>query len=265
MNKKLYFNLVFFVLGTFVVLTMGTIIGINFVKDSRLLARPVMAQDSGNQAQGPQPTPVKAKKNEETKIEGSNGTYVYKRSPDPVKSTPKPTVSPTPQGTATPGLQTPVPTPTPNTTPGGTATPGGTTKPGTTTTPGGTTTPGATPTPGTTTTPGGTTTPGTTTNPSPTAPPKSLVSGQVKVEVVNRSSQKDLAEKVRQKLENAGFEVSAGNDPSISAVRTEIILRKENPEAQKVSGVVKASKVSTQLDPNSRYDVTIIIGDDYAQ
>lgn len=251
MNKKLYFNLVFFIMGTFVVLTMGTIIGMNFVKDSRLLAKPVIAQNIPEST--PQPTPMKAKKNETNQTEGSNGTFVYKRDPIPV-TTPKPAASPTPApdlpdrkpiDSNTPKPATPDPSATPEGTPDSTAKPD------------------VTPTPGATGTPGSTNPPENSGTPKPEASPKDVVTERVKVEVVNRTADKNLAEKVRKKLEDAGFEVSAGNDPSIGNVRTEIIIKKDNPEAQKIKNFINASKTSIQIDANSKYDVSVIIGDDY--
>lgn len=261
MNKKLYFNMLFYILGTFIVLTMGVIIGKNFIKDSRLLASTVMAQETSGQdaSQTAKPSASQKPKNSNgTVTEGTSGTFVYVREKEPVKATPKPSVSPTPTkdvpdlkpiDSNTPGAGSPSPSTTPS--PSASPSPGATTKPSAT--PGANTTPGATPTPGGTTNPGGTS----------TITPQSSVTQKIKVEVVNKSGRSNLAETVRQKLESAGYEVSAGNESTVSPVKTEIIIRKDSPAAQNVKNYIPASKISVQSDANYKYDVTVIIGDDY--
>jgi hypothetical protein len=42
MNKKLYLNLVLFIVGSFIIIITGSIITSNFLKDARIFARPVV-------------------------------------------------------------------------------------------------------------------------------------------------------------------------------------------------------------------------------
>lgn len=95
----------------------------------------------------------------------------------------------------------------------------------------------------------------------PTPDPSKLE--KIKVEVINRTGAKYAAEDVRKLLAAAGFEVSAANGPSDKPVKTEIIDRNDKNAGAEVKKVLKIGKVSKQVEPNLKYDVTVIIGDDF--
>ena len=231
MNKKLFFNVLFIGVGSFVVFAMAAIIGLNFVKDSRLLAGYSEKQQAVNTE--PQPTPIKARANETVDIEGNTGTVKYERAKDAVAATPKPTVKPTP----TPGLPDVEPLDKNTPKPSGTAAPKS-----------------PEPSPGDAASSG-------------KANPVTAVSASPKtslmVEVINYSGKKDLAEKVRQKLEAAGYSVSAGNWSSSSPVNSQIVLRDETADSKALRSILNIGKVVKQSAAGSKYNVTVILGDDY--
>lgn len=86
---------------------------------------------------------------------------------------------------------------------------------------------------------------------------------KIKVEVVNFSGIKRVAEQIRSTLEASGYEVSAGNDKSSNFVRTEIIDKNGKNAGEAIQQLLKIGPVKKVPDPTSRFDVTIIIGDDY--
>ncbi len=255
MNKKLFFNIIFLCVGTFIVLSMATIIGMNFTRDSRFIADKT-GKSAVENTPAPQPSPVQTASDEEGGSGG--GTYVYTREKDAVAKTPtpKPTLTPTP----TPGL--------PSVKPADSATP----SPGTT----------ASPSPGSTNTPS----PGKPASPSPdggsgaenTPKPdketpvpdetpadavETKASAGIMVEIVNCTGRKNLAENVRKKLEGAGYVVSAGNAPSIDPVSSQIFIRKEGADTKGVQSLLNIGRVSSKPITGSKYHITVIIGDDY--
>jgi hypothetical protein len=88
---------------------------------------------------------------------------------------------------------------------------------------------------------------------------------RIKVEVVNYSGIAGLAEKVRAKLEAAGFDASSGNGRSTEPGRSEILERNEKKAGGKVQKLLGAIRVRKEIAAESRFDVTLIIGDDYKQ
>lgn len=189
MNKKKFFDLVFFISGTFIVLAVTIVVTVNFFKDGRLFAKPVIAVTK----------PVEQARTVTQNVvvqPDIKETYVYTRKPDVIAR---------------------------NKTDFGEA------------------------------------------GPPPQEPKKEEVPVQekIKVEVINYTDRKNLAEQVRAALETGGFEVSAGNATASKPVRTEIIDRNDKAKAAEVKKVVKVGTIRKEPDPNSRFDVTLIIGEDY--
>ncbi|MDP4093643.1 MAG: LytR C-terminal domain-containing protein [Bacillota bacterium] len=85
---------------------------------------------------------------------------------------------------------------------------------------------------------------------------------KINVEVINRSTNKKLTEAVKSTLEAGGFVVSAGNDNNTS-VSTLIIERNDTKSGTAVRNVLKTGRIIKEPDSKSRFDVTVIIGDDY--
>lgn len=103
--------------------------------------------------------------------------------------------------------------------------------------------------------------------PSPTVTPTPQLDPskqeKIRVEVINRTGAKYAAEDLRKLLIQSGFEASAANGPTDKPIKTEIIDRNDKNASIEVKKVIKIGKISKQVDPNSKYDVTVIIGDDY--
>lgn len=86
-------------------------------------------------------------------------------------------------------------------------------------------------------------------------------SGKTVVQVINSTGKKGLAGDVRTMLEAQGFDASAetGNLQGSS----QIIIRKKGVKAGTISSMLKISQVSEELQPDSKYDITVILGKDY--
>ncbi len=272
MDKRKFADLVFLATGTAIVLLMLTIVSINFFKDGRLFEKPVIAAVEETTAT------KNAKINTQNVIvqpEGNNKTLVYRRPTDPPRpskspseaspsATPSPLVdygeaippsmqngkdiTPKPSTTATPATKPPATADT-NTKEGTTSKPeltnSGTTKDATPKPSGtGDPTKDAAPKPSTT----GMATPGT---------------EKLKLEVMNYSGIKNLAEDLRARLESNGHEVSAGNATSNKPVKTEIVERNDKKAGAEVKRIIGFGTISKQVDGSSRFDATIIIGDDF--
>lgn len=95
------------------------------------------------------------------------------------------------------------------------------------------------------------------------SPKPTSSTGKIRVEVINYSGIKNLAEQIRSTLEASGFEVSAGNGSSSGVVRSEIIERNEKKAGKEVYNVLKLGRIRKDTETESKFDVTVIIGDDY--
>jgi len=83
------------------------------------------------------------------------------------------------------------------------------------------------------------------------------------VNVINHSQKTGLSEKVRLVLEVNGFTVSAGNDKSLKRVNSVIIEKKENVPGEEIGKLINIRRVRKEIDPDSRFDIVVILGDDY--
>jgi hypothetical protein len=82
------------------------------------------------------------------------------------------------------------------------------------------------------------------------------------IEVINCTDQNGLAEDTRGMLEAQGFKVSAGTNADKQGT-SQIIIRKKGVVPDVIKNVLKISVVKEELQPDSRYDVTIILGSDF--
>ncbi|WP_010248335.1 LytR C-terminal domain-containing protein [Acetivibrio cellulolyticus] len=85
----------------------------------------------------------------------------------------------------------------------------------------------------------------------------------ISVKVINYTRISGLAEKVRVALELNGFVVSAGNDNSLKSISSVVIEKKENVSGEWIKNLLDIKKVRKELDPQSRFDILVILGDDY--
>jgi len=82
------------------------------------------------------------------------------------------------------------------------------------------------------------------------------------IEVLNCTDKSGLAEDTRGMLEAKGYSVSAGTNSEKQGT-SKIIIRKKGVKTDIIEKVLKISVVEEQLQPDSRYDVTIILGSDF--
>lgn len=83
------------------------------------------------------------------------------------------------------------------------------------------------------------------------------------VEVINYTDKSGLAEETRAMLEAKGYTVSAGNSVDGKQGTSQIIIRKKGANPDVIKNMLKISVVKEELQADSRFDVTIIIGSDF--
>lgn len=83
------------------------------------------------------------------------------------------------------------------------------------------------------------------------------------VEVINCTDKSGLAEEIRTMLEAKGYTVSAGNTFDSTQGTSKILIRKKGANANVISSTLKISVIKEELEPDSRFDVTVIIGSDF--
>ncbi|HEY5584245.1 MAG TPA: LytR C-terminal domain-containing protein [Ruminiclostridium sp.] len=83
------------------------------------------------------------------------------------------------------------------------------------------------------------------------------------VEVINYTDKSGLAEETRAMLEAKGYTVSAGNYVDSKQGTSQIIIRKKGVNTDVIRNMLKISVIKEELQPDSRFDVTIIIGSDF--
>lgn len=100
--------------------------------------------------------------------------------------------------------------------------------------------------------------------PAKETPAKSTVNNdKLIVEVINCTDKSGLAEETREMLEAKGYVVSAGNNLDSKQGTSQIIIRKKGAIADVIKDTLKISVVKEELQPDSRFDVTVIIGKDF--
>ncbi|NLL06346.1 MAG: LytR C-terminal domain-containing protein [Clostridiaceae bacterium] len=85
----------------------------------------------------------------------------------------------------------------------------------------------------------------------------------IRVKVVNHSRNTGYSEKLRAVLELNGFTVSSGNDKSLKRVSSVIIEKKYDISGEAITKLVNINRIRKELDPESRFDIVVVIGDDY--
>lgn len=85
---------------------------------------------------------------------------------------------------------------------------------------------------------------------------------KISVEVINYTGIQSLAKEVMQTLEASGYRVSVGNAASKLPILTQIIDRTDNQVGAQLKSILKIGKRKKILDANSRFDATIILGND---
>lgn len=88
-------------------------------------------------------------------------------------------------------------------------------------------------------------------------------SKKINVEVVNYTGIERLTEEIRATLENAGYAVSAGNGQSLRRVTSLVIEHNDKHEGEKIRRILKIGKLTKDGDSDTRFDITVILGDDY--
>jgi len=83
------------------------------------------------------------------------------------------------------------------------------------------------------------------------------------IEVINCTEKNGLAEDTRAMLEAKGYTVSAGNNIDSKQGTSQIIIRKKGVNTAVISNMLRISVVKEELQPDGRFDVTIIIGSDF--
>lgn len=85
----------------------------------------------------------------------------------------------------------------------------------------------------------------------------------ITVNIINYSRNSGYSEKLRALLEINGFSVSAGNDKALKRVNSAIVEKTEGIPGELIGKLVNIGRVREEFDSNSRFDVVVIIGDDY--
>jgi len=85
----------------------------------------------------------------------------------------------------------------------------------------------------------------------------------ISVNIINHSQKTGISEKVRAVLEVNGFSVSSGNAKSLKRVNSVIIEKKDNVSGEEIGKLIDIKRVRKEVDPDSRFDIVVIIGDDY--
>lgn len=86
----------------------------------------------------------------------------------------------------------------------------------------------------------------------------------ISIEVLNGTSRSGLANSVAEKLKEEGYNVTKiGNYKTTTNIATSIINRTDGEYAKQIKDFLKSGKVKTELEENSKVDVTVILGSDY--
>lgn len=87
---------------------------------------------------------------------------------------------------------------------------------------------------------------------------------EITVEVLNGTTRNGLANSVATKLKEEGYNVTKiGNNGNKDSIKTAIINRTESDYATKIKEFLGKGKVKNELKPDSKVDVTVILGSDY--
>lgn len=90
-----------------------------------------------------------------------------------------------------------------------------------------------------------------------------VVAKDICIQVVNYSAVKGRAEEIRTNLENCGYQVSSANGSSLAYTSSVIIEKKEEVSGEELGSILGIKRIKKELDPGSRFDVIVILGDDF--
>ncbi|QNU65867.1 LytR C-terminal domain-containing protein [Ruminiclostridium herbifermentans] len=100
--------------------------------------------------------------------------------------------------------------------------------------------------------------------PAEKTPAQSTVNNEkLVIEVINCTDKSGLAEEIRTMLESKGYKVSAGISLDGTRGTSQILIRKKGVIADTIRNTLKISIIKEELQPESRFDVTIILGNDF--
>lgn len=83
------------------------------------------------------------------------------------------------------------------------------------------------------------------------------------IEVINCTDKSGLAQEIRTMLEAKGYSVSAGNSFDGTQGTSKILIRRKGVITDTIKNTLKISVIKEELQPDSRFDVTIILGSDF--
>ena len=88
--------------------------------------------------------------------------------------------------------------------------------------------------------------------------------GEISLEVLNGTSRNGLASSVAEKLKKEGYNVTKiGNYKTTSNISTSLINHNDGNYAKEIREFLGVGKIKTEIEENSKVDVTIILGNDY--
>jgi len=87
---------------------------------------------------------------------------------------------------------------------------------------------------------------------------------EITIEVLNGTSRNGLASSVAEKLKNEGYNVTKiGNYKTSTNISTSVINKSSGEYAKEVKDFLGIGKVKTEIEEDSKVDVTVILGSDY--
>jgi hypothetical protein len=85
-----------------------------------------------------------------------------------------------------------------------------------------------------------------------------------RIEILNGTGKKGLANEVSDRLRNMGIDVlKVDNAPDFSYAKSVLIARNRNPQIETLGKLLNCGNIIEQLKDDSMVDATLILGDDY--
>lgn len=95
------------------------------------------------------------------------------------------------------------------------------------------------------------------------ATPAPTVKTKILVHVINYTGDPSIGETIRTQLEQNGYFVASESAISSGRVSTKILEKHSADYSQRIYNILNMGKIMSDFDPNSKYDVEIILGDDF--
>jgi hypothetical protein len=86
---------------------------------------------------------------------------------------------------------------------------------------------------------------------------------KILVRIINYTGDASMGEQVRTLLEQNGYLVASETGISSGRVSTKIIDMHSGDFSNKIFSLLNIGKIMSDYDPNSKYDVVVILGDDF--